>query len=322
MKRRHLMALAAVAALAPKTLLAQKKFRIATLDDAVEGIRAAAWATFRRRLGELGLGDVAYESRYARGEPKKLPALAQELARRKPDVFVTAGTSATVAAMKTTTSIPIVFAGAGAGDPVGTGLVASLARPGGNVTGTSLPGLEILDKSFESLRELTPGAKSYAYLTDASNKASGLSFPHLQEKARKLKVSILMLDAREASVLEKSFAAIRRERVQGLLVGLAAVMLEHRGHIVQFAARERLPAVYSRREYVDAGGLMSCGGDVQALYLRTAEYVRRVLGGARPADLPVEQVSGTRIVLNMKAAHAAGITVPRALRTRADEVIE
>jgi putative ABC transport system substrate-binding protein len=320
MKRRDLLALAAVAALTPKALLAQRSFRIATLDDALEGIRASAWAALRRRLTEAGFASIGYESRYARGDTRRLPALAQELARHKPDIMISAGTPATQAAMKATNTIPIVFAGAG--NPVETGLVASLERPGGNVTGTSLPSAQILERSFELLRELTPNAKTYAYIADPSNTASALSFASLQKQAEMFKRSVRMLDGHDAKALEKTFAAIRGDKTEGLLVGIAAALLEQRDRIVQFAERERLPAVYGRREYVDAGGLIACGGDMQALYLRSAEYVEKILKGAKPAALPVEQVSGTRIVLNMKAAHALDLALPARVRTRADELIE
>ncbi|MEK6244911.1 MAG: ABC transporter substrate-binding protein [Pseudomonadota bacterium] len=311
---------------APRALLAQpakRVYRIATLDAAVESARLQSWQRFRKRLGEFGLlegKNVIYEARYARGDSKRLPSLAAELVALKPDIIVTASTPAASAAMKATSSIPVVFIGSG--DPVGAGLVGSLARPGGNATGTSVLSTEIAGKLLELLCELSPGATQFAYLADASNKASVLAFRRLQAHARSLGVAIQMLDGRRRTALERSFGTIKRDGIQGLIVGTTALLLEHRDPIVQFAAREKLPAVYGRREYVTAGGLLSYGGDNQFAYVRGAEYVNRILHGAKPAELPVEQTSGVRMVLNLKTARALGIVVPASVRLLTDEVIE
>ena len=302
---------------------AKRVYRIAILDDAVENARAHSWQIFRKRLGELGLvegRDVVYEARYARGASERLPALAAELVALKPDIIVSSGTPTTSAAMKATPSIPIVFANSG--DPVGSGLVASLARPGGNVTGISVMSGQMGGKQLELLREMSPAAIRLAYLGDASNKSSLAVFHQMEGHARAMNVTIRMLDGRKRIELERSFETVKRERVQGLIVGAPGLLMEHRDQIVQFAAREKLPVVYGRREYVDAGGLLSYAVDLQFGYLRGADYVHRILLGAKPADLPVEQSSSVRTVLNLKTARALGITIPASVRLRADEVIE
>jgi len=319
-------ALAGTALAAARALLAQpakRVYRIATLDDAVEGARDQIWRVFRNRLRELVLADgndVAYEARYARGALDRLPELAAELVALKPDIIVCPATPATIAAMKATSTIPIVFLGAG--NPVGSGLVASLARPGGNVTGTSNITTEIVGKQLELLRELVPSAKRLAFLTDASSKGSLAVFRQLENHARAMKLAIRILDGRKRTDLERSFETINRERVQGLIVGTPGALLEHRDQIVQFAAREKLPVVYGRREYAEAGGLLSYGADLHLLYQRSADYVHRILKGAKPADLPVEQSSNLRMVLNLKTARALGIKIPDLVRLRVDEVIE
>ena len=325
MNRRSVVAITLATLVAPRTLLAQtarRVYRIAILDDAVESARAQLWQTLRKRLGELGLvegKDVVYEVRFARGASERLPALAAELVALKPDIIVSGGTPATSAAMKATSSIPIVFAGSG--DPVGTGLVASLARPGGNATGMSIQTGEFGGKLLELLREISPHAKRLAYLIDASNKASQAAFRQLEEHARAMNVTIRMLDGRQRTELERSFETIKRERLQGLIVGTTPVLLEHRDQIVQFAAREKLPIAYGRAEYVYAGGLFSYSPDFQFVYSRSADYVHRILQGAKPADLPVEQSTKLKMVLNLKTARALGITAA-SVRLRADEVIE
>jgi putative ABC transport system substrate-binding protein len=326
MDRRAFAVLLGASLATPRVLLAQpakRVYRIAILDDSVENARAEHWKLFRNRLRELGLVEgthVSYEARYARGDTERLPALAAEVVALKPDIIVTVSTPPTGALMKATSSIPIVFTNSG--DPVGGGVVASLARPGGNVTGISINSPEIGGKQLELLRELSPAANRLAYLTDASNKLSVAIFRQVEGRARAMNMSIRMLDGRQRSELERSFETIKRERVHGLIVGTAGLLLEHRDQIVQFAAREKLLAVYPRREYVDAGGLLSYSVDLRFGYLRGAEYVHRILQGAKPAELPVEQTSKMVMVLNLKTARALGIKIPESIRPRVDEVIE
>jgi putative ABC transport system substrate-binding protein len=326
MDRRTLLALTCATLIAPRALLAQpakRVYRIAILDDATETSRAEHWKLFRNRLRELGLvdaKDVVYDVRYARGDSERLPALAAELVALKPDIIITTGTPPTIVAMKATSSIPIIFCNAG--DPVGSGLVTSLARPGRNVTGTSNQTAEIGGKQLQMLRELSPTAIRFAYLTNATNKASVAAFGQVEGHARAVNVTIRMLDGRKRIDLERSFATIKREGVQGLIVGAAGVLMEHRDQIVRFAAQEKLPVVYGRRDYADAGGLLSYSVDLEFGYSRGADYAQRILNGAKPADLPVEQTGNVRMVLNLKTARALGITIPASLRTRADELIE
>ena len=278
---------------------------------------------FRTRLGELGYTErknLVIETRYAHGAGERLPALAAELVALKPDVIVAPSTLATRAAMQATSSIPIVFNGIG--DPIGTGIVASLARPGGNVTGLSIMSGELSGKWIELLREIAPGAKRLAFLTNTSSQSSLLTFKRLQDEARRLNVTIELFAGQQRPALERSLEAIARERFGGLIVGNPSAMLDYREQIVQFAARQKLPAVYARREYVDAGGLVSYGVDSTFLYVRAADYVHRIVQGAKPSELPVERPSTVRMVLNLKTSRALGIAIPASIRHRADELID
>lgn len=326
MKRRSLIVVAGAALAVPGTLFAQsgkRVYRIAFLEETTEKARPHDWAALRDRLRELvvaGGGDLVFEARYAQGQLERLPALAAELVATKPDIIVTSGTPTARAAVRATGTIPIVFIGPG--DPVGTGLVASLSRPGGNATGYSTTAPETLQKSLEMLRELVPGLKKFAFLTDPTNPATNITYFRLEESARKLKLSSQMLDGLGHAALQRSFDTIHRERVQGLLVGTAGSLLDHREQIVQLAARDKLPTVYGRREYVDAGGLVSYGIHRKPLFARAAELAHRILRGAKPAEIPVEQIATIQTVLNLKAARALGLKIPDAFRLRADEVIE
>ena len=325
MQRRTFVALSTAALALPGALLAQAKriYRVAVLDSASETSRPQHWAAFRERLHELGFVEgknVVYAFRYARAQHERLHALATELVAIKPDIIICAGTPETRAAIRATADIPIVFTAAG--DPIGTGLVASLARPGGNVTGFSAAASETAQKNLELLLDLVPGVRRIAYLSDALNPGVSVIYTHLEEAARKRKLSIRMLDASDRTALERSFAAIRRDRVQALLVGNPGTVLDHREEIVRFAAREKLPAVYGRREFVDAGGLLSYGSDRRPLFRGAAELTHRILQGAKPAEIPVEQMAIIHTVLNLKAARALGIAIPDSIRMRADEVIE
>jgi ABC-type uncharacterized transport system substrate-binding protein len=318
--------LAGLALAVPRILRAQpaaRVLRIATLEDGSEKTRRHYWNLFRTRLRELGRvegKDFVFERRYSGEASERLPALAAELAALKPDILVAVSTPATQAVMKATSSVPVVFIAVT--DPVGARIVASLSHPGGNLTGVSNMSPEIVGKWLELLREMAPAAKQLAFLGQASNRGAQLTFSQLQEHARSLKVEVRFLDARERDELERSFKTIKRDGVQGMLVGSSQVLLDNRDRIVQFAAAEKLPAVYGRREYVDAGGLLSYDVDFDALYRRAAEYVHRILQGAKPADLPVDRASRLRLAVNLKAARALGIQIPDSIRTRADEVIE
>ncbi len=326
MKRRSLLLAAASTFAAPRTLLAQtpkRVYRIAIFDEASEKARTKEYAAFRGRLRELGLVEgrsVIYEIHSSKGETERLPALAAGVVSTKPDIIVCSGTPSARAAMRMTATIPIVFVGSG--DPAGTGLVRSLSRPGGNVTGFSMSSPEVALKAIELLREIAPGLKRIAYLADPSNPASIAVYARMEETARKLSVSIQLLDGIGQAALERSFDLVRKERIQGLVVSAAGGLLDHRHQIVGFASREKIPVVYTRRDYVDDGGLMSYGIHRIPLYVRSAELVHRILQGANPGEIPVEQIAVIRTVINLKTAKALGLKIPDSVRLRAEEVIE
>jgi putative tryptophan/tyrosine transport system substrate-binding protein len=296
--------------------------RIAILDDATQASRAKLWDEFRERLGALGYAvgsDIVVERRFADGNAERLPALAAEIVASNPDIIVTVSTTAALAASKATSRIPIVALGPA--DPVKSGLVTSLGRPGGNVTGTSPNQFEIAGKWLELVREIAPRAKSLAYLTDPGNPGEMLVFLELQRRARALGLEARLMSGLTKVQIEEGFASMNRDGVDALVVATTAALLAHRDQIVASASRLRGPSVYARREYAEAGGLIAYGADPAAPFVRGAEYVDRILKGARPADLPFEMASTFTLVVNLKTARALGITVPRALMARADELI-
>lgn len=326
--RRRDFVIASAALLAPLRVFGQEKakqrtYRIALLDETSESGLREAWTAFRTRLRALGYVEgrnLHFDERHAGGDPERLSGLAKEIAALKPDVIACSGTPATRAAIRATSRIPIVFIGAG--DPVATGLVANLAHPDRNVTGISSITTETGQKSLELLLELVPGAQRVAYLGDPSNQLSSAVYYRVEEQARKKKILIQMLDASNREALAQTFQVVRRERIQAILVGSASASVDFRNDITQFAAQEKLPAVYGRTEYASTGGLLVFGIDRTAAAWRGADLVHRILNGAKPSDLAVEQVASLRMVVNLKTARALGITVPQALLTRADEVIE
>jgi putative ABC transport system substrate-binding protein len=297
--------------------------RIAILDDAPEATRARFWRLFRERLGELGYEEGPYvviDQRWAGGDTSRLPALAAELLAQKPDVLVVVTTTVALVAKKATSVVPIVALGPA--DPVKSGLVASLARPGGNLTGVANNQAEIAGKWVELARELAPRAKSLAYLTDVGNPGEMLVFRNVEERARPLGLEAQALDGIDASRVDQAFATIERNRTDVLVVATTASLVAHRQQIVDAAARLRLPAIYARQEYTSAGGLMSYGTNPDAIALRAPEYVVRILQGAKPADMPFEMASTFRLVVNARTAKALGIKLPPTVLARADEVIE
>jgi putative ABC transport system substrate-binding protein len=311
----------------PLGVLAQpadgSRLRIATLSDGDEGTNAPLWARFRARLGELGYAEhtrFVIEARWAGGDSKRLPALAGELTSLRPHVIVADGTPAALAAKRASTHIPIVAIRIS--DPVKAGLVTSLAQPGGNVTGNTVVTAQIAGKWVELLREVAPKTKSIVFLTDTSNAGAMITFRELRERARPLGITVNALEGRTAAEVQEAFAAMERERSDALLVGTNAVIYAQRRRIVEAAARQRIPALYARREYVDAGGLMSYGVNLGAHYSQAADYVHRIAQGAKPGDLPIEQPTRLELVVNAKTAKALGIKVPAAVLLRADRVIE
>jgi putative ABC transport system substrate-binding protein len=325
-RRTFILAAGALASLIACRVAAQSRdraVRIGILSDAHEGANADLWAIFRKQLNRLGYVDgtgYVVDSRWAAGVTQQLEPLAAELAALKPHVIVADGTPSALAAKRATTSIPIVSIRIS--NPVKAGLAASLARPGGNVTGTTIITTDIVGKWLELLREIAPAIKSAAFLNDTTNAGAMLTFRELQGRARSLGMTVQALDGRDRKNVEQAFGTMMRERLDGLIVGTNAVVFEHRQQIIEAAARQRVVAIYARREYVEAGGLMSYGADLGVHYGRAADYVHRILRGTRPADLPIEQPMKFELVLNMKTAKELGITIPQSVLVRADRVIE
>ena len=297
--------------------------RIAILDDASEATRAQLWTAFRNRLRELGYVDgrnALIDARFAGGDPDRLRLLAAELVAGTPDVLVVATTTVAVAAKKATSTIPIVAVGPA--DPVKSGLVESLARPGGNLTGLSPNQAEIAGKWLELLRALRPNAKTLVYLTDTANPGEMLVYRDLEQRARSLGLESQAMDGIDAAHVDRAFASMQSGRTDALVVATTASLLPQRRQIVDGAARLRIPAIYARREYPEAGGLVSYGADSQALFARAADYADRILRGTPPSELPFEMASTFRLVLNLGTARTLALAIPPDVRIRADEVIE
>jgi putative ABC transport system substrate-binding protein len=286
---------------------------------------ASAWrpwtAVFVQRLGELGWIEgrtVAIEYRWAEGRPERYAEIAAEFVRRKVDVVVTVE-SAVPTVKQATSVMPIVFAVAN--DPVGGGLVASLSRPGGNVTGLSAQQADIAGKRLELLREIRPNLRRLAVLANVGHRESVLEMDQVQAAARSLRIEIAKLEIRRAEDIAPAFEALRGQ-ADALYVVLSALVATNRTRIITFALSARLPTSFNTREYVEAGALMSYGPNFPDLFRRTAEIVDKILRGAKPADIPVEQPTKFDLVLNLTTAKALGIEIPPTLLARADEVIE
>ena len=279
---------------------------------------------FRQGLRELGWVEgqnIVIDYRYAEGRVDRLPDLAAELVRLKVDLIVSEGTQGVTAARNATETIPIVMITVR--DPVGTGLIASLARPGGNVTGMSgSAGLEIVAKQLELLKETVPKIRRVAILSNPANAYHQLAIREVNVAARSLGVQLQLLEARGPNEFDGAFAAMAKERVGALLVLSDAIFGSHRTRLADLAARSRLPAAFGVRDDVEAGGLMSYGPSILDSYRQAATYVDRILRGAKPAELPVERPTKFELVINMKTAKALGLTIPQSVLLRADHVIE
>ncbi len=264
--------------------------------------------------------NLAIEWRDAEGKPERFGDLAAELVRLKVDVIVAANPAATIAAKRSTASIPIVMVNTP--DPVQLGLVVSLGRPGGNVTGTTTLSAELSSKQLELLKEAVPPAVRIAVLWNPSNPWHPLALKGVEAAARSLAVRLQTLEVRGPEGLDKAFAAMTRERAGAVLVLADPMTFFHRTRIADLAAKRRLPAMYGVRESIDAGGLMSYWANRADLYRRVGSYVDRILKGAKPGDLPIEQPTRFELVINLKTAKALGLTIPPSLLGRADEVIQ
>jgi ABC-type uncharacterized transport system substrate-binding protein len=278
--------------------------------------------SFRHGLRALGYIDgqnIAIEERYTDGERERLPNLAADLVRQKVDVIVVDGTLAAIAAKAATTTIPIVLVLAS--DPVGSGLVASLARPGGNVTGMSALYAELSGKQLQILKEAVPGASRVAILGNPANPAMALGLQGAQTTARALAIQLDVLEARTPSDLEKAALALAKDRAKALLTLPDPLFSNERLQLVALAAKRRVPAIFSPKDFVEAGGLISYGPNVPDQFRRAATFVDKILKGSSPADLPIEQPTMFELAVNLKAAKALGLTIPQSILVRADEVI-
>jgi putative ABC transport system substrate-binding protein len=296
---------------------------LSSFDPASESPRSEAIRLALRERGHIEGQNIAIEYRYAEGKVDRYPEIAAELVRLNVDIIVVAGGAGHVrAAMNATKTIPIVMTGAGL-DPVEAGLVESLARPGGNVTGITTLTIELGAKRLELFKEAVPKVARVAVLYEPAIPASVAEAKEvLPVAARGLGLTVRSWEVRAADGFEQVFAALSKERPDGLYLAGGPLMLANGKQIVGFALKSRLPSMYANREAVDAGGLMSYGADLVDSYRRVAYYVDRILKGAKPADLPVEQPTKFELVINLKTAKQIGLTIPQNVLARADKVIK
>jgi putative tryptophan/tyrosine transport system substrate-binding protein len=321
--RRELMLMLGAAMTASGALRAQQKAMpvIGYLGIGSPGLYAPVVAAFHQGLSETGYVEgqtVAIEYRWAEGHADRLPALAADLVGRKVDVIAAlGGRSPALVAKSATSTIPIVFS---VGDPVERGLVASLARPGGNLTGVS--SLDLTPKRVEMLSELVPGAKMIAVLVNPNNAIAGRMVQDVQEAARTRGLQLGILKASTESEIDAAFATLVELNADALVLPSDAYFNSRREQLVALASRYSVPAIYDWREYAAAGGLISYGPSLTAAYRLVGVYTGKILKGAKPADLPVQQPTTFELVVNLKTAKALGLTVPPSILARADEVIE
>jgi putative ABC transport system substrate-binding protein len=316
----------AILALIASSVVAQpveKIYRIGMLETRPIGLNAVNMEAFRQALLALGYKEgrnlqIAYRS--SDGRDERFPGLASELVGLKVDLIVSRGTPASLAAKNATQTIPVVMASVG--DPIATKLVASLARPGGNVTGLSALNVGIYAKRVELLRELLPRLTRIAGLFNMGNPVVTLQWQEVQQAARSLGIQPQLLDVRRPEDLPRAFAAAAQERAEALIVALEGLTLGNLRPIAELAAKHRLPSVYAVREYADLGGLMSYGWNDPHQYQRAATFVDKIFKGAKPADLAIEQPTKFELVINSRTAKALGLTIPPSLLLRADQVIE
>jgi putative ABC transport system substrate-binding protein len=303
---------------------AGRVYRIVYLGNSSVVLEADLVEAFRQGLRNLNYVEgrnIVIEYLWAEGRNDLFPALVAEAVRLKADVILTSGTPATLAAKEGTRTIPIVIAAMG--DPISAGVVPSLARPGGNITGLASMTPEIDGKRLELLKELVPGLSRIAVLWNPTNPNNAARVNHIQAEAKTLRLTLEpLVGAADSQDLDKSFATIAAARAEALVIESDRALLAHRAQIVDFATRRRLPALYPYREFVQAGGLVSYAPSYPAMFRRAATYVDKILKGAKPAELPVEQPTEFELVINMKTAKALGLTIPQSLLLRADQVIE
>ena len=325
-RRRLVIALGASALAAPFPSFAQqpgKVWRIGVLETTSMALNAANFNMFRKGLLELGYAEgknLVIDYRSAEGSVARFPELAAELVRLKVDLIVTRGTPALLAASNAAGTIPIVMAAIG--EVPGQGIVASLAHPGGNVTGLSAFVTELTGKRLEILRKLIGKATRVAYLVDMSNPISLGQWKEAQAAAKSLRIQARLLDVRKPEDLGHAFDDAIKQRANGLVVGIDSLMQTNRQTIAELATKHRLPAIYASREFVDGGGLISYGVSYPDLYYRAAGHVDKIFKGKKPGDIPVEQPTKYELVINGNAAKALGIKIPNSILVRTDKVID
>jgi putative ABC transport system substrate-binding protein len=326
-QRRLVLALMAGALTAPFASFAQqpaKSARIGFLAPASPQVLYTRLQAFRDGLRELGYVEgknLQLEVRWGEGKLERLPTLADELVQAKVDVIVAATSPAVVAARQATQTVPIVMPVSS--DPVGDGLVASLARPGGNITGLSMMAPELGQKRLQLLEELFPKvSRAVAVLWNPAYVGMLARFEQAQVAAPAVGLTVRSVEVRDTHELDVAFEAIIREHPDGLLLLVDPFTFSQRARIVEFAAEQRLPVIYESSDFVDVGGLISYGPNINDMYRRSATYVDKILRGAKPADLPVEQPTKFELAVNLRAARALGIKFPESILLRADKVIE
>jgi ABC-type uncharacterized transport system substrate-binding protein len=297
-------------------------FRIGILITTTASVQSARLEAFRQRLRENGYVEgknIVIEYRYAEGKLERLPDLAAELVRLKVDVIVTGGGPTSLAAKKASATIPMVFAIAL--DPVGDGLVSSVARPGGNITGLSLMAPDLDGKRLEILKEAFPKIVRAAFLWFPGGTRGNLPLTEMEAVAKALGVKLLSLEVRSLDDFDSAFARAKRERAQTIITTAGPLIATQRRQVLDFAAKNRLPAMYTASEWVEAGGLMSYGPSITDQWRRAADFVDKILKGTKPADMPVEQPTKFEFLVNLKTAKQIGLTIPQKVLERADKVI-
>jgi putative ABC transport system substrate-binding protein len=324
-RRRFLVTSLAGALAAPlaEAHQATRVARVGLLDPAVSNMLGEPlWDAFRRRLHELGYreGDnLIIEFRSGHGSAD-VPAAAAELVRANVDVIVARSTPGAIAARRATRTIPIVLTNSA--DPVGSGLVSSLAHPGGNVTGLMTLSAELSTKRLEMLKEIVPTARRVAVLWDETNVGFAVAVRDTESAAHSLRLQTAVFGVRHADDIGRAMNAMPSQQVEALIVMQGPVLFAERARVVRLAAAHRLPAAYTQREWIESGGLVAYGSNLVDLFARAANFVVKILKGAKPEDLPVEQPTKFELVINLKTAKALGLTVPPSLLARADQVIE
>ena len=322
MKRREFIGLVGGAVAWPLTASAQQQGKIVTI-----GILAIEpWPpidTFRRALHDLGYiegKNVRFEYRYAKGDNERLPELANDLVSLNVDVILTWGTDAALAAKQATTTIPIVMGTIG--DPLGIGIVTNLAHPGGNVTGFSSRTAELEAKRLQLLKELVLGLSRVAILVNPTNHYMPLALQSARKGSQMLRVSLAIYEVHDTTTLDAAFVTLTKDRPDAFLVPADTFLVSQRNRITQFAIENKLPSVYSFREYIEAGGLIAYTPNYHDLFRRAAKCVDKILRGTKPGEIPIEHSTRFQLLINLKTARAIGLTGPPRLLARADELIE